>query len=460
MDGTQMGKDKSITHCPTTLKHSPAGEFFLLGGSDKKLSLWTSEGIQLSTLSNHDSWVWSAQMSSGQDLVAVGSNDGTISLHKLTIQTVHGLYSDRYAFRQTMTDVVIQQLTSDQRARIKCRDFVKKVSVYKDKLAVQLSDRLVLYELVPNESEDMQYKIKEKIAKQLDCSLLVVTSRNLVLCHDTRLQMLNFAGELEREWTFESSVRFIKVTGGPPGREGVLLGLKSGAVAQVFLDNPFPLTLLSQPHAIQCLDMSLARTKLAVVDSQGTCLVYDLGTKELLFSEPNTTSVAWNSDFDDMLCYGTKDGQIHIRVSSFLSYSQKLSGFVVGFKGSKLFCLNQYTMTTLDIPQSGTMERFIDRKEFDEAYRVACLGVTQSDWRKLAMAALENYSLSVAKKAFTRVQELKFFGIIRGMERAQATGKTDEMGLLWAEANAMNGNFDEVRFVMCDRMMLFLTRTD
>ncbi len=102
-------------------------------------------------------------------------------------------------------------------------------------------------------------------------------------------------------------------------------------------------------------------------------------------------------------------------------------------------------MTTLDIPQSSTMEQFIERKDFDAAYQVACLGVTQTDWRKLAMASLENYALPTAKKAFTRVQDLKFFDIIRGLEKAQAAGKSEEMGLLWAEANALNGCYDEVR---------------
>ena len=40
----------------------------------------------------------------------------------------------------------------------------------------------------------------------------------------------------DREWVMESLIRYIKVIGGPSGREGLLVGLKNGQV-------PFTVTL-------------------------------------------------------------------------------------------------------------------------------------------------------------------------------------------------------------------------
>ena len=57
-----------------------------------------------------------------------------------------------------MTDVIIQHLITEQKVRIKCRDYVKKIAVYKDRLAVQLSDKVVIYELLKDEdSYEMHY---------------------------------------------------------------------------------------------------------------------------------------------------------------------------------------------------------------------------------------------------------------------------------------------------------------
>jgi intraflagellar transport protein 122 len=60
---------------------------------------------------------------------------------------------------------------------------VKKVAVYKDRVAIQLSNRVVLYQLEEGAGElDMQYHSAAKINKKLECNLLVVTSQHIVLC--------------------------------------------------------------------------------------------------------------------------------------------------------------------------------------------------------------------------------------------------------------------------------------
>lgn len=57
-------------------------------------------------------------------LQALGSQDGTITYLQLSWNVVHGLYGDRYAYRENMTDVIIQHLITNQKVRIKCKDLV------------------------------------------------------------------------------------------------------------------------------------------------------------------------------------------------------------------------------------------------------------------------------------------------------------------------------------------------
>ena len=82
-----------------------------------------------------------------------------------------------------MTDVVIQHLTTEQKVRIKCRDYVRKLAIYRDTLAVQLPQRVIIYELEPGAAADeMHYKVATRIMQQLDCNLLVVTAKHITLC--------------------------------------------------------------------------------------------------------------------------------------------------------------------------------------------------------------------------------------------------------------------------------------
>lgn len=98
------------------------------------------------------------------DFQAVGSEDGTVGCHQLIFSTVHGLYKERYAFRylsinkriyrkifitsrvilqknhkqnrEHLTDVVVHHLLTEEKVRICCRDLIKKIAIYKNRLAV------------------------------------------------------------------------------------------------------------------------------------------------------------------------------------------------------------------------------------------------------------------------------------------------------------------------------------
>eukprot|EP00656_Telonema_subtile_P040691 TRINITY_DN4577_c0_g1_i1.p1 TRINITY_DN4577_c0_g1~~TRINITY_DN4577_c0_g1_i1.p1 ORF type:complete len:1218 (-),score=334.96 TRINITY_DN4577_c0_g1_i1:117-3770(-) len=459
LSGTQVGKDKALGFDPCSVQYFSNGEYIVVGGSDRKASLWTRDGVRLESFGTHESWVWSATPRPKQNFVAVGSNDGTVVMHNLLFSTVHGLYQDRYAYREFMTDVIIQHLMTEQKARIKCKEYVKKIAVYKNRLAVQLPERIVVYQLKNADPYDMLYGAVHKINKILDCNLLVVTSCHVTLCLERKLQLYNHTGEKEHEWVLESVIRYIKVVGGPIGKEGLIVGLKSGLVLKIFLNNPFPIPLVRHQASVRCLDLSMDRLKLAVVDELSNCVVYDLSGHGLggqalervpLWSEPNANSVAWNIDMPDMLCF-SGNSTLAIKTANFPIHQQKLQGFVVGFKGSKIFCLHYQYMQTIDVPQSQSMQRYVEIKDFDKAYKVACLGVTEADWRLLATSALGEMKLGIARKGFIRVRDMRCIELLNRLElnhNPHITLTASAQSLLQGEILAFQGQYQQAARVL------------
>ena len=176
---------------------------------------------------------------------------------------------------------------------------------------------------------------------------------------------------------------------------------------KVFADNAFPIPLMKQSTAVRCVDLSANREKLAVVDDYSNLFVYDIKTQQQLYKESGAISVAWNTEFEEMLSF-TGNGNLYIKTSNYEPSSQRLPGFVVGFKGCKIFSLFQTQMNTIDVPQSSTFYRFLEDKNYEMAYRIACLGVTEQEWRMLGTETLQALNFEIARKAFIRIRDLKF----------------------------------------------------
>lgn len=442
LSGRPIGRDRALGYDPCVVSYFSNGEFLLVGGSDRRITLWTKGGVRLGQIAAFDDWVWAAAQRPKMNVVATGTNDGRVAVVALTFSTVHALHQDTYAYRDNMTDVVVEQLVAERRVRIRCNDYVRKIAVYRDRLAVLLPDRVVVHELYVEDGE-LRHRPRERIARAFDCNLLVVTMLNLVLCLERKLQLFSFSGVKVREWVLDSPIRYIKVVGGPPGREALLAGLKSGAVLKIFVDNPFPVPLVQLAAPVRCLDLSSSRTKLAVVDELQCMHVFDLRTaaRDLIMQEQRVSSVAWNSEHEDMLCHGG-DGMLSIRTAAFPPHVQRLVGFVVGFKGSKIFYLHSVKMHTVDVPHSHSLLRFLERRDFDAAYRIACLGVTDADWRLLGIQALAALKLGVARRAFIRLRDVRFLELLAriDVERRDPTAHDD---VFVAEVYAYEGRFKD-----------------
>ncbi|XP_037539762.1 intraflagellar transport protein 122 homolog [Nematolebias whitei] len=184
LSGKQIGRDRTLNYDPCCISYFSKGEYIVMGGSDRQASLYTKDGVRLGSIGEQSNWVWTCRVKPDSNYVVVGCEDGTISCYQLNFSTVHGLYKDRYAYRDSMTDVIVQHLITEQKVRLKCRELVKKIAIYRNRLAVQLPEKIHIYVLKSEDPTAMHYHIKEKISRKFECNLLVVCSQHIILCQE------------------------------------------------------------------------------------------------------------------------------------------------------------------------------------------------------------------------------------------------------------------------------------
>lgn len=78
-----------------------------MSGSDRKITLWNREGVLLGVVGELNDWVWSVSVNPTNRAIFAGANNGQILLSNVHMSQVHGLYQERYAYRELMTDVII-----------------------------------------------------------------------------------------------------------------------------------------------------------------------------------------------------------------------------------------------------------------------------------------------------------------------------------------------------------------
>ncbi|VDM96734.1 unnamed protein product, partial [Thelazia callipaeda] len=441
----QLMREGKLGYDPTAVEYFNYGQFLVVCGSNRQVTLYSRKGTLLFKLVLIATPFFFHLIRNGTNYKAsssaVGCVDGTLASYRLMFSTVHGLHKERYAYRENMTDVVVQHLENQTSVVIQCSDLVRKVAVYHNQLAVQLTDCVKIYQQdVQHADGQLDYRLIETISSSFQCSLLVLCSKHLIICQEKRLQCYDHKGLKQREWILESLIRYIKVIGGPSGREAILIGLRNGIVCKIFVDNPFPIDLLCLKNTVRCLDISHLRRKLAIVDGTGVCMTFSTKSKQLLFQEPSCSSVAWNVDQENLLCY-SGDGTLCIKADNFTPYQQRMQGFVVGFSGKRVFCLHMFALSIMQVPLSKQLYQYLEKKMYREAYKLASLGITESDWEILGHDALHSLELEIAQKAFHRTKNTRYLQLIS--EIKNMLKKNANENLILAYMKAYEGRFTE-----------------
>ena len=113
-------------------------DFLMTGGSNRQINLYTKDGILLGPVCDRQtSWIRKAMLNpTDERLIAFCTQEGSLALVTIDFDLVYSVHRERYAFRERMTDVVIQQLRTGEKIRIKCHEPVKNLALCRNRFVV------------------------------------------------------------------------------------------------------------------------------------------------------------------------------------------------------------------------------------------------------------------------------------------------------------------------------------
>ncbi|CAD8070453.1 unnamed protein product [Paramecium primaurelia] len=437
-NGQQIGSRIELPFDPLNINFQYNGEYMAISGNNNKVNLYTREGGFLFEVCQSQDWIWCTKIKSKSTLIGCGTNDGQVFIQELISDTVMGLYNDKFISREQLTDAIIVSMISNQKARIKCKELVKRVAIFKEKVAILCGIKVLIYTCVIKGDDYMKYKQFKKFTKRVDCEHFQLSSSNVLIGAGQKLIAFNFNGDMDRTWSFEASISFVSIQGGPPKRELVLVGLENGGIYKLFLDNSFPIQIHKVNTQIKYLTMSQTKRKLALIDGNQNLQVLDTITKEVVFGEMSVEGVAFNEEFEDLIAYSGK-GLLFIKCLAFQALNQKINGNVIGFKGCKIFLFDGSKPQTIVIQQTANMQKYLEKKDFQNALKIACLGVTEQDIRTLGIEALIAGEFDIARRCFLRNKDYQYIDLLQKYEKRNLDAQT--LNELNAETLAYQGKF-------------------
>lgn len=458
ISGTKLYDDLTLDYYPCSLTHfGDTSEFILVGGSDKRVTLLSHRGFPIVALSKYNEWVWSIKGDLASNSFWVGDEEGNITLSNLSIEKEYSSFDNWLAYRDQCTDVIVDHLPSRQKVRIKCNDYVRKISIYRARVAIQITDRIHVYDLaLPQDTVNMiSFQLSENIKYDTSHSLFTLVLRHIVVCSENKIQLHDFKGNIVREWVLKSNINCLKVIQSPPGREGIIMGLIDGTVTEIFVDRMFTFEILFHSTPINFVEISWDNKYIALIDDKTHLCIYNKTTAEMLLKLETdyVRTVCFHREIGDVFCYGGR-GKVTVQTLSGVRHEEDFNKknneviCVVSFVGSQIVCANSTgECYDVDVTLSSIAQQQIRLNDCPRAiYKVARLGVLNKIWRSLAYSSLQAGNFNVAEKSFLMLGYTEHVELVR---KEQSKVKTDDyssktnMYQMLAEAAALEERFED-----------------
>ena len=403
-----------------------------------KVILYNDDGHLLSEVTDVNEWIWSASVSP-DGYLALGLDDGTCRLYSLGLKPVYSQYRTAFALRTELTKIRLRVLETDLVEDVEFIKPVQGVAVTESLVAIRFFDEVSAY-AYENVNGRIELNKVGRFDTNFNCNKFFVFSDTFVFCFEKSIKIYSQSGTFLREFNFSANVNDAAICSTVPSMEGIVAGLEDGQIIQLFINHRFTHSLVKHDKPIKSIAVSMMRSKIAVVDSERRCCVYDAISAQLLYIEEGVDVCAWNELCDDLIAFS--DGEkVSVKPYDLQRISVNFKGLLIRFSGLTVYAVNGIQLSEIDISLTAAVKSLSRSGDFARAYQLASFGSTEDNWNELADSALRSKQIDIAVKAAAHSRNIKLLHFIEQISHLIKDSKFTQ-DHLFAEVDAWTGNFD------------------
>lgn len=502
---------RNIGFYPSSIVHVPQesngciGGLLLVSGSNKSTSLFTQDGTLLKenivTSTPLNSWISDTKVFG--NVLAIGQYSGAIRVEKLYFDFMYALHHEKLVYRKNtnLTDLVIMNLDSsdDQTTttEIKLDKYIQNLAIYHNNIAVLTTVKeggnddgvqVLLYQTPKYNSSQMRYELKHTLdmnqrTSTADCNCFAITSSHILITFGETVYLYNFESSEEqyiRQWNFNSQeIIQMKVIGGKSGREVIIVATPHQIIQFSLHLSGYTIIVEHSANPIKSFSVSQHRREISVLDVQGNLLIYNTTTdnkNELVFHKKGgVNNFAYDSQINNsnrFVYHNVKQKILTLQEGEYDDCSAMQFGFptrhwhdndtqdssgiqLICFQGDTIYYFNEkFELKTYILPQEQIIFNYLKKgmlwQAFHQAASSTSVPVSQPMWKKIGYAAMFNQNLDIARKCFSKMQDLTLVDLVDSLFALEETSsssnqipKQKSKSLLQAHLLSLHGEFQK-----------------
>ena len=388
--GIKAAKDRKLDFYPYSITNfGKKCEYFLICGSDGRSFICRGDSSAFKEISQSQKGYWTIRRNHSRTMFACSDNEGNCSLKSIKIGFVYDEYYDRFAYRDNLGDVVVQLKQTRESVRIKGNEFIEDVSLYRNRLAISSTNGIMIYEIPKTQSKNgLQYSRKDRVEVKKPFSYFQILTSNLLLSYGCKLKLCNFKGKRLRTWRLPGIISSLKILGGPHSHEGAFIGLETGEIYLIYINNSYPTEFLEHSSGVKIIDVSCGGKFLAIIDEEKVVTIYDIDKKSavLSISEPSI-GVKFHSEMDDVFSVTSKSGTVVRSIQNTIQ-TCPCKGTVVCIFGHYLLLYHVDKISIVDISFNDIITKYMRENRIFESSIMVINRTSQAVLKKLLYSSL------------------------------------------------------------------------